>query len=140
MDRNEIQKRLGVGQKALKGSDFGAAVTAMAPLLNQFKADERFLRMLSTAAIKAGSNDVALEVLKHLVALVPEDAEVNAALGDLYRNTGELEAAYGHLQKSVERAPDRPEFMYNFGLYMMDVGAPGRAESLFRAALDLRPD
>jgi uncharacterized protein (TIGR02466 family) len=140
MDRNEIQKRLGVGQKALKGSDFGAAVTAMAPLLNQFKADERFLRMLSTAAIKAGSNDVALEVLKHLVALVPEDAEVNAALGDLYRNTGELEAAYGHLQKSVELAPDRPEFMYNFGLYMMDVGASSRAESLFRAALDLRPD
>ncbi|MGB1755488.1 MAG: tetratricopeptide repeat protein [Pseudomonadales bacterium] len=140
MDRSEIQKRLGAGQKALKGSDFGAAVTAMAPLLNQFKADERFLRMLSTAAIKAGSSDVALRVLKHLVVLVPEDAEVNAALGDLYRNTGELEAAYGHLQKSVERAPDRPEFLYNFGLYMMDVGAPGRAESLFRAALDLRPD
>ena len=74
MDRSEIQKRLGAGQKALKGSDFGAAVTAMAPLLNQFKADERFLRMLSTAAIKAGSSDVALRVLKHLVVLVPEDA------------------------------------------------------------------
>ena len=140
MDRAEIQKRLQTGQKALKASDFVAAVNAMAPLLGQFQADERFLRMLSTAAIKAGSNDVALEVLKHLVALAPDDAEVNATLGDLYRRAGEFEAAYGYLQKSVERAPDRPEFLYNFGLYMMDVGASDRAESLFRAALDLRSD
>ena len=98
MDRSEIQKRLQTGQKALKASDFVAAVNAMAPLLGQFQTDARFLRMLSTAAIKAGSNDVALEVLKHLVVLTPDDAEVNATLGDLYRRAGEIQAAYGYLQ------------------------------------------
>ena len=85
MKKIDVSRSLKQAQEAyLKGND-KVVVETLKPLVVQFKSDQQFLKLLSASALRGGDSEVAIEALECLVQLVPEDPEVNGALGDLYR-------------------------------------------------------
>ena len=138
MKKSDVGLSLKQAQDAYVAGNDKIVIETLKPLVAQFKTDQQFLKLLAASASRGGDSKVAIEALEYLAVLMPQDPEVNGALGDLYRRAGAFEAAYPFLIKSVEQAPDRPAFFYNLGLYMMDLGQFSRAEGIYRQALVLK--
>ncbi|MCB1914465.1 MAG: tetratricopeptide repeat protein [Rhodocyclaceae bacterium] len=81
-----------------------------------------------------------LPALRRAAALLPDDAETLANLGNALRDTGELADAHQALQRAVARHPRHPLFRMNFGNVLMDMGRRDAAIAEFRQALEIAPE
>jgi tetratricopeptide (TPR) repeat protein len=87
-----------------------------------------------------GQNDLATQELTDASSLNSRNAEVYAALAELYHREGrakEVEPAY---RKAVELDPDNWRLANEFGLYYLNEGRFDLAVEQFRKAVSLTPD
>ena len=96
------------------------------------------------AAIKLGSTDEALAILKDLVALKPEDILAQIALGDALRRQDRCDLAISAYSNAIALVPNPapgnwPLFYKRAGCRFQNDDWPG-AEADFRRALALAPD
>jgi len=66
-------------------------------------------------------------------------ANLQAALGDAYREVGELREAIEAYRKALDRCPDFPDIRNRLGIALRDVGLPDRALAEFRRVLRSHP-
>jgi tetratricopeptide (TPR) repeat protein len=66
-------------------------------------------------------------------------ANLQAALGDAYREVGELREAIEAYRKALDRCPDFPDIRNRLGIALRDAGLPDRAIAEFRRVLRSHP-
>jgi tetratricopeptide (TPR) repeat protein len=66
-------------------------------------------------------------------------ANLQAALGDAYREVGELREAFEAYRKALDRCPNFPDIRNKLGIALRDVGLPDRALAEFRRVLRSHP-
>ncbi len=66
-------------------------------------------------------------------------ANLQAALGDAYREVGELREAIEAYRKALDRCPDFPDIRNRLGVALRDAGLPDRAIAEFRRVLRVHP-
>jgi tetratricopeptide (TPR) repeat protein len=67
-------------------------------------------------------------------------ANLQAALGDAYREVGELREAIEAYRKALDRCPDFHDIRHRLGLALREAGLPNRALAEFRRVLRAHPD
>lgn len=67
-------------------------------------------------------------------------ANLQAALGDAYRDAGELREAIEAYRKALDRCPDYHDIRHRLAVALREAGLPGRAIEEFRRVLRANPD
>lgn len=95
---------------------------------------------LGVIALQSGDSEVAIKLLKKVLALSPESAEAHKSLGSAFKMQGDLEAAVTSFQKALSVRPDYAEAHNNLGNVYKDLGDLEAAEGSYRRAVAVRPN
>jgi len=90
---------------------------------------------LAQEYIKDGQYEVALDRLQRAVKLDPSSPDAYTMLGYLYEKINRPEQAEANYARSVKLAPDKGDYLNNYGQWLCRSGHPAEAEPLFRKAL-----
>ncbi|MFQ5509886.1 MAG: sulfotransferase [Leptospirillia bacterium] len=98
------------------------------------------LSLLGTLYSQGGHHAHAIEVLKKVVQLDPDDAGAHNSLALSYRILKQLDAAEAHCRTAIRLAPDNPVIQGNMGAIKKDAGDFAGASQAFKKALEMAPD
>jgi tetratricopeptide (TPR) repeat protein len=110
---------------------------AMLALANVYERDgdfERSREIAERASELARPSDGALDATTR-----GKLANLQAAVGDAYRDVGELREAILGYQKALDRCPDFHDIRNRLGIVLRDVGLPDRAIAEFRRIIRKHP-
>jgi uncharacterized protein (TIGR02466 family) len=136
----QIQAILKGAVALLHKGDPAAALESLMPIYATMESDPKFLRLFADAALRANQGEHAIAPLKQLAQIDIRDHAVHATLGDLLRQSKDFQGAMAHLAQSLKLQPKKPEYLFNLGICLMEVGELKRAEAAFRTALEYRSD
>jgi len=136
----QIQDILKGAIARLSEGDPAAALESLMPIYGTMERDPNFLRLFADAALRSNQREHAIAPLKQLVQIDIRDHAVHATLGDLLRQSKDFQGAMSHLAQSLKLQPKKPEYLFNLGICLMEVGELKRAEAAFRTALEYRSD
>jgi tetratricopeptide (TPR) repeat protein len=87
-----------------------------------------------------GAFDKAIEALKKLIALNPDDAAAYYNLGSSFANNGDYDKAIEACQKAIALKPDYEKAYYNLGNSFAEKGNYDKAIDAYQKAIALKPD
>jgi cytochrome c-type biogenesis protein CcmH/NrfG len=87
-----------------------------------------------------GKIDEAEEIFQGLIALDSTEYFGYAGLGAIELSRGNVDSAHGHLSNALQRHPDEPTVLSNFGEVLLRQGKAEEAATAFQKALALDPD
>jgi len=90
---------------------------------------------LAEEYMKDGKYEIALDRLQRAVKLDPSSPDAYTMLGYLYEKINRPELAEANYARSVKLAPDKGDYLNNYGQWLCRSGHPAEAEPLFRKAL-----
>ena len=100
--------------------------------------DESALRMQCAQKLDTGPRAEARAFCQRLYD--PDDAERLTALGTIYGQHGDLEAALDPLRRAAELAPERPQMQYNLAFTYYQMGRFAEARGPIAKAVERWPD
>jgi type IV pilus assembly protein PilF len=77
---------------------------------------------LGTAYLQQGNYSLAREKLERSVKQNPKDPDVHTSLGLPYDRTGEAKLADKHFREALRLAPDKPDLINNYAIYLCKSG------------------
>lgn len=140
MSSVQIQAVLKGAIAQLSEGDPAAALESLMPIYGTMEHDPKFLRLIADAALRANQREHAIAPLRQLAQIDITDHAVHATLGDLLRQSKDFQGAMFHLAQSLKLQPKKPEYLFNLGICLIEVGELKRAEAAFRTALEYRSD
>lgn len=87
-----------------------------------------------------GKGEEAIETLRRAVKLAPQAASIQANLGEILRQNGELDPAAAALQRSIELDPNNSQALNNLGIVQYERKKFKEAVDYYRRALAIRPE
>ena len=96
--------------------------------------------MLASTETQLGKYDLALAEYQRLAADTPNSPQVQLALGDAYRQQGDLANAVAAYQKAQALAPNEPGPLAMLGESLSLAGQKAQALESYRRALQMKPD
>jgi Flp pilus assembly protein TadD len=111
---------------------------AVSDQLRQSDTHESRLRMECGQKLDQGSGEDAHAVCEQLYD--PDNAEKLTALGTIYGQHGDLEAALKPLRRAAELEPQSPQMQYNLALVYFQMGRFEEARGPLTTALERWPD
>lgn len=137
-DKKIITPILREAVEAMKGAQFTLAADKLDSIASEMQADAKFLGLAAEANIKAKRPEFAVPFLVSLLKQRPNSHEVLNSIGDCLRKVGRYHDAVKYFDRSIVLASTKPEYLYNFGLCLIEMQEFSRAESVFRRSLELR--
>jgi tetratricopeptide (TPR) repeat protein len=98
------------------------------------------LEGLGVLAYQHGRVHDAAHFFARGVAILPQEPQFHANLGEVYRILKQVDKAADHLRRALALAPALPHAWNSQGLLLHDLGRMSEAEGAFRQAIRLRPD
>jgi tetratricopeptide (TPR) repeat protein len=89
---------------------------------------------------KKGEFDKAIEALKKLIALIPDDETAYSNLGLCFHAKGDYDKAVKACQKAIELKPDFETAYYNLGNSFNNKGDNNKSIEAYQKAIDLEPN
>jgi len=89
---------------------------------------------LGVGYLRRGNLAVAQQVLERSFAQNPKDPNVHTALGLLYERLAQPERADDHYGRAVKLAPQDPEILNNYAVFLCRRGQAPRGEKMFLQA------
>jgi type IV pilus assembly protein PilF len=127
------------GCNAFRG---GSRITDVSQPVPHFKSDANTPHVaaqnnvaLAEEYMKDGKYEIALARLQSAVKLDPSSPDAYTMLGYLYEKINRPEQAEANYAKSVKLAPDKGDYLNNYGQWLCRSGHPTEADPLFRKAL-----
>lgn len=125
--------------QAYEAGQFALLEKLARELVEEFPQASIGWRALGAALQEQGRWHDALPVLRHCVALMPEDAEAHSNLALALQNLGELAAAEKHYRKALQSEPDFTQAIMNLATLLGAKGDYELAISCYRQAIDQAP-
>jgi len=126
------------GCKAIRGN----GITDVSQPVPHFKSDANTPHVaaqndvaLAEEYMKDGKYEIALDRLQRAAKLDPSSPDVYTMLGYLYEKINRPEQAEANYARSVKLAPDKGDYLNNYGAWLCRSGHPTEADPLFRKAL-----
>ena len=88
---------------------------------------------LGTAYLQQGNYPLAREKLERAVKQNAKDPDVHTSLGLLYDRTGEVKLADRHFREALRLAPDKPDLINNYAVYLCKNGRVDEGVEKFSA-------
>ena len=132
------QYQLGMVYRKLGRDDEAKRAFAESAELRRRDTDESQLRTECAQKLDAGPRAEARAFCQRLYD--PDDAERLTALGTLYGQHGDPEAALAPLQRAAELAPERPQMQYNLAFTYYRMGRFEDARAPIAKAVERWPD
>ncbi len=123
----------------MRDRDYAAAVRLFDKLGKLARSDDRLAKAAGFAHLELGNENQALEFFAASLKNRSAQADVHAALGDIYVRRANQDKALRHLHRAVELAPDVPELQYKLGLALLGFDLWAEALEAMRAAQTLNP-
>ena len=130
---------LKAGIDCLNGGDFEAARRHLSAALAAAPDDRDALYHLAVAEARSGNLERAEEMLE-TAREHSDDAEVNSALGNVYRLGGRLAEAIASYERALAADNAHVVALTNLGLCLRDQGVPAQALAVLDRALALAPN
>ena len=90
---------------------------------------------------RQGRLDVARSELHALPATTPaQQTEITLAEAQMLRDADQNQAAYDFLGTAVEKSPDNPDLLYDYGMTAEKLGRTDVLENAMRSVIRVRPD
>jgi tetratricopeptide (TPR) repeat protein len=121
----------------LNGGQYAEAESAARALIDRFPALGLAWKVLGIAQLVLGKN--AVDSLQGAAALLPNDADVFANLGNALHNAGRLDEAIASCRRALVIDPKSVEALNNLGNALMNSGRPAEAVECYARAIRLRP-
>lgn len=117
---------------------YAEAETAARSLIDRFPALGFAWKVLGISQLVLGKD--AVDSLKGAAALLPNDADVFANLGNALHNAGRLEEAIASCRQALRIDPKSAEALNNLGNALMNSGRASEAADCYLHAIRLRPN
>ncbi len=101
---------------------------------------EKYLQKAADIYMTKENDQDAEEILKEIMQINPETANVYNSLGVLYRKKGDLKSSLGHYTKALNVHPNEPYIYYNIGRLHLEMKDPLEAKDFFAKAVKIDPD
>lgn len=116
-----------------------AEVENQSRLLIENYPEDGFLWRLLGVSLQLQRKD-ALVALQQAAQLLPADTEVHNALGNVFRDQGQLTDAVHSYRQALTIKPDFADAHNNLGIALKDMGQLNDAADCYRQALQFKPD
>lgn len=131
---SEAYARLRVGQKE-----------EARPVLEEYvqRADTVALRaykILGQMYVSAGEVEKAEKLLDQGIKTYPDEQSLQALRLNAYNRAGDVDEALAAYREQIERTPDRPSYLYNYGALLLKAKRYDDAIEQLTRAVDLRGD
>ncbi len=120
----------------------GNRVTDVSQPIPHFKSDANTPHVaaqndvaLAQEYIKTGQYEIALDRLQHAVKLDSSSPDAYTMLGFLYEKINRPALAEANYARAAKLAPDKGDYLNNYGAWLCRSGHPAEADPLFRKAL-----
>jgi len=121
----------------LNDGRYAEAQTAARALIDRYPALGFAWKVLGVAQLLLGKN--AVDSLQGAAALLPNDADVFANLGNALHNAGRLDEAIASCRRALVIDPNSVEALNNLGNALMNSGRAPEAADCYVRAIRLRP-
>ncbi len=121
----------------LNDGRYAEAESAARALIDRFPALGFAWKVLGIAQLVLGKN--AVDSLQGAAALLPNDADVFANLGNALHNAGRLDEAIASCRRALAIDPNSVEALNNLGNALMNSGRAPEAVECYLQAIRLRP-
>jgi len=105
--------------------------------LSEYIASQRL--ELAAALADRGRTMAAVREWRAALQDMPEHAEANRLLGQLYQQAGHVEAAIGHYEQSLATRNDQPRVLIKLGMLWESEGKLAEANNCFMRAIQADP-
>ena len=122
-----------VAWSVLSGCAFVPVATAQSAAQTALAAANANVQ-LGVGYLRQGNLAVAQQVLERAFAQNPKDPNVHTALGLLYERLAQPERADDHYGRAVKLAPQDPEVLNNYAVFLCRRGQAPRGEKMFLQA------
>lgn len=117
-----------------------AAETCYAQARSLSPEDPRWPYYLGLVRLSAGDLEGAVEALRAVLALTPDDLAALQRLADVQLELGELDTARRLYQRALDLEPERPAALFGLGRVAALSGDPASAAARFERVLELQPE
>lgn len=139
--------RLGRTEEAREARDGARGLEPVSVLNDPVYGAQVFMRSMNsgrafaraTAAIRAGAYDRAVEDLRLVLEVRPDDASVHYWTGTAYQQLGDIRLATTHLTRAVKLAPGMVQARLQLGQLLVLHGRHAEALEQYQRAGSLRP-
>jgi Putative Zn-dependent protease, contains TPR repeats len=90
--------------------------------------------------LEEGQPEEARQVFRQITSVYADDAELAAAVGEIYMQTNRFEEAYTFLVAAVKLKPNSALLLNRLGIVLRKIKKYSQAESVYKRALDLEPE
>ncbi|MGB8167556.1 MAG: tetratricopeptide repeat protein [Chthoniobacteraceae bacterium] len=97
------------------------------------------LHLLGIIVGGAGRHDLAVQMIRQAIALVPDSHFFHSNLGNELRELGHRDEAIAEYRRALEIAPGYADAQNNLGTALLEQGQLDEAIACFRRALELNP-
>ena len=124
---------------ACESGDLNRGLALMRGILSRHPEDGEAQYLAGVWHARAGRNEDASQYLERSAALLPNNADVQLALGNVYKAAGDRVRAESCYRNVIELAPDAPAGHYSLGLLLKLAGEPVAALAHLERACGLSP-
>ena len=125
--------------QAMQTGDYATAAACFDRLGKTVRSDEQLVNAAAFAHLQLGNDDRALEYLTVSLKIRAAQADVNAALGDIYLRRLDQDNSLKHLRRAVALAPKSPEMRFKLGAALIGFESFDEAIVEMRAAIAMKP-
>ncbi|MDP3898225.1 MAG: tetratricopeptide repeat protein [Mesorhizobium sp.] len=140
MTTGSVNRTLGKPVEQMSGAELASASDRLGSQYAKNPADKPTALAYSNVLQMNGQTDQALAVMRKLAIALPKDRDVLAAYGKSLAGAGMLEQALDAIQRA--QTPEYPDWkLVSAEAAIVDqMGQAGNARSLYRRALELKPN
>lgn len=135
----EIQTLEAHAQLALTEGRLAEAIAGLRQILELDSGRLDVANQLAAVLLHCGCHREAIDVLRSVLAAVPDSTATWLNLGVALKAVGDLEGAAGALGSALFLEPDRAEAHYNLGSVLQALGSTEEALAAYLQALALQP-
>jgi tetratricopeptide (TPR) repeat protein len=135
----EVDELLLKAAESVSNGDLAAAISCYEAALELDQSRPEIHASYALTLMETGNQESALAVAERAVALAPEDAHANYALGHILRLIDRKEAALVVLSKSVSIDPGLMIALYEHGMLLAEAGRLPEALANFEKYLVVHP-
>lgn len=126
--------------QAMQQGNFAAAITFFDKLGTFAHSDENLAKAAGFAHLHLGDDNHALQYMAASLKGREAQADVHAALGDIFVRRSDQDNSLKHLRRAIALAPQAPELRFKLGLALIGFERFDEAVAEMQAALAMNPE